>query len=236
MSIGGGLFVAGQPLHYEEVLRTLGSRLTEYERAEIREYAQVYWAGETADKPRATLLPGENNHGYDDDRADYKVVPHDHLLYRYASTNPNPNPDDRADYKVVSHDRLLYHISHFTSHGITSHHFTSHHITSLHMKVVPHDRLLYQHAHAAALAIDMRPPPAPHHPVINSPTPPCHRSYEIIDVVGKGSFGQVVRAYDHKAEQVVAVKVIRNKQRFHKQALVEAQVLALTRTITRIIT
>lgn len=49
--------------------------------------------------------------------------------------------------------------------------------------------------------------------------------YEIIDVLGKGSFGQVVRCIDHKTGALVAVKIIRNKNRFHQQALVEVNIL-----------
>ena len=49
--------------------------------------------------------------------------------------------------------------------------------------------------------------------------------YEIIDVLGKGSFGQVVRCIDHKLGVLVAVKIIRNKKRFHQQALVEVKIL-----------
>ncbi|UNI20774.1 Dual-specificity kinase [Purpureocillium takamizusanense] len=49
--------------------------------------------------------------------------------------------------------------------------------------------------------------------------------YEIIDVLGKGSFGQVVRCIDHKLGVLVAVKIIRNKKRFHQQALVEVNIL-----------
>ncbi|KAL2071087.1 hypothetical protein VTL71DRAFT_12322 [Oculimacula yallundae] len=49
--------------------------------------------------------------------------------------------------------------------------------------------------------------------------------YEIIDVLGKGSFGQVVRCIDHKLGTLVAVKIIRNKKRFHQQALVEVNIL-----------
>ncbi len=52
----------------------------------------------------------------------------------------------------------------------------------------------------------------------------CYR-YEIIDVLGKGSFGQVVRCIDHKTGGLVAVKIIRNKKRFHQQALVEVNIL-----------
>ncbi|KAJ2894944.1 hypothetical protein MKZ38_007085 [Zalerion maritima] len=53
--------------------------------------------------------------------------------------------------------------------------------------------------------------------------------FEIIDVLGKGSFGQVVRCIDHKLGILVAVKIIRNKKRFHQQALVEVNILAKLR-------
>ncbi|XP_022243053.1 dual specificity tyrosine-phosphorylation-regulated kinase 2-like [Limulus polyphemus] len=49
--------------------------------------------------------------------------------------------------------------------------------------------------------------------------------YEILEVIGKGSFGQVIRALDHKTNQQVAVKIIRNKKRFHQQALIEVRIL-----------
>nr|OQO23649.1 hypothetical protein B0A51_11334 [Rachicladosporium sp. CCFEE 5018] len=49
--------------------------------------------------------------------------------------------------------------------------------------------------------------------------------YEVVDVLGKGSFGQVVRCVDHKEGGIVAVKIIRNKKRFHQQALVEVGIL-----------
>ena len=49
--------------------------------------------------------------------------------------------------------------------------------------------------------------------------------YEIVDVLGKGSFGQVVRCVDHKTGGLVAIKIIRNKKRFHQQALVEVNIL-----------
>ena len=49
--------------------------------------------------------------------------------------------------------------------------------------------------------------------------------YEMVDVLGKGSFGQVARCIDHKTGGLVAVKIIRNKKRFHQQALVEVDIL-----------
>ena len=49
--------------------------------------------------------------------------------------------------------------------------------------------------------------------------------YETLETIGKGSFGQVVKAYDHQARIHVAVKLIRNKKRFHHQALVQLKIL-----------
>eukprot|EP00462_Mataza_sp_D1_P000842 CAMPEP_0175096354 /NCGR_PEP_ID=MMETSP0086_2-20121207/4686_1 /TAXON_ID=136419 /ORGANISM="Unknown Unknown, Strain D1" /LENGTH=535 /DNA_ID=CAMNT_0016369747 /DNA_START=17 /DNA_END=1624 /DNA_ORIENTATION=- len=49
--------------------------------------------------------------------------------------------------------------------------------------------------------------------------------YEVLAFLGKGSFGQVVRAIDHKKKTTVALKIIRNKKRFHHQALVEVKIL-----------
>jgi dual specificity tyrosine-phosphorylation-regulated kinase 2/3/4 len=49
--------------------------------------------------------------------------------------------------------------------------------------------------------------------------------YEIMCLLGKGSFGQVLQCRDHKTGQCVAIKIIRNKKRFHHQALVEIKIL-----------
>lgn len=52
----------------------------------------------------------------------------------------------------------------------------------------------------------------------------CYR-YEVMGVLGKGSFGQVLECRDHKTGKSVAVKIIRNKKRFHAQAMVETKIL-----------
>ncbi|KAJ7929390.1 hypothetical protein B0H13DRAFT_948617 [Mycena leptocephala] len=49
--------------------------------------------------------------------------------------------------------------------------------------------------------------------------------YEIIDTLGKGSFGQVLHCRDHCTGESLAIKIIRNKKRFHHQALVEIKIL-----------
>lgn len=49
--------------------------------------------------------------------------------------------------------------------------------------------------------------------------------YEIMDTLGKGSFGQVLNCRDHQTGESVAIKIIRNKKRFHHQALVEIKIL-----------
>ncbi|KAI9340677.1 kinase-like domain-containing protein [Zopfochytrium polystomum] len=49
--------------------------------------------------------------------------------------------------------------------------------------------------------------------------------YEVISLLGKGSFGQVAKCYDHKKRSHVALKIIRNKKRFEKQGMVEVKVL-----------
>lgn len=51
--------------------------------------------------------------------------------------------------------------------------------------------------------------------------------YEIIERLGKGSFGQVIKVLDHKENSVVALKIIKNKKRFKVQGLVEVKILKL---------
>ena len=49
--------------------------------------------------------------------------------------------------------------------------------------------------------------------------------YEILKLIGQGSFGQVVECYDYKRNEKVAVKIIKNKKRFHQQAMTEIKIL-----------
>ena len=49
--------------------------------------------------------------------------------------------------------------------------------------------------------------------------------YEILGVLGKGSFGQVFKVFDHKKQKMFALKIIRNKERFNVQGLVEIKLL-----------
>ncbi|XP_008152397.1 dual specificity tyrosine-phosphorylation-regulated kinase 3 isoform X1 [Eptesicus fuscus] len=49
--------------------------------------------------------------------------------------------------------------------------------------------------------------------------------YEVLKIIGKGSFGQVARVYDHKLRQYVALKMVRNEKRFHRQAAEEIRIL-----------
>ncbi|KAJ1558694.1 Dual specificity tyrosine-phosphorylation-regulated kinase, partial [Nowakowskiella sp. JEL0078] len=49
--------------------------------------------------------------------------------------------------------------------------------------------------------------------------------YEIVSLLGKGSFGQVAKCFDHKDKRHVALKLIRNKKRFEKQGVVDVNLI-----------
>ncbi|VEL24487.1 unnamed protein product [Protopolystoma xenopodis] len=53
--------------------------------------------------------------------------------------------------------------------------------------------------------------------------------YEPIGLLGKGSFGQVVRAIDHATGNQIALKIIRNETRFARQAAEEIKILETLR-------
>lgn len=39
--------------------------------------------------------------------------------------------------------------------------------------------------------------------------------YEMLETLGHGSFGYVYKVMDHKYHQLVALKIIKNKEKFH---------------------
>lgn len=49
--------------------------------------------------------------------------------------------------------------------------------------------------------------------------------YRVVAILGKGSFGKVLKCIDHKTGNLVAIKMIVNRKRFHMQALIEADLL-----------
>lgn len=51
--------------------------------------------------------------------------------------------------------------------------------------------------------------------------------YEIDSLIGKGSFGQVVKAFDVEEQEFVAIKIIKNKRPFLQQAQIEVRLLEL---------
>lgn len=53
--------------------------------------------------------------------------------------------------------------------------------------------------------------------------------YEVLSALGKGSFGDVVKVFDHKKKCHVALKIIRNEKRFHDQAKEELKILEAVR-------
>lgn len=49
--------------------------------------------------------------------------------------------------------------------------------------------------------------------------------YEVKECIGKGSFGQAYKWWDHKDKEYVALKIIRNKKKLQYQANVEVKIL-----------
>ncbi|KAI0393673.1 kinase-like protein [Xylariaceae sp. FL0594] len=54
--------------------------------------------------------------------------------------------------------------------------------------------------------------------------------YLILDVLGQGTFGQVVKCQNLKTQEVVAVKVIKNRTAYFNQSMMEVSVLDLVNT------
>ena len=49
--------------------------------------------------------------------------------------------------------------------------------------------------------------------------------FEIFNKLGKGSFGYVLKCYDHKNSKFVALKIIRNKKKLQQQGMIEVKIL-----------
>ena len=49
--------------------------------------------------------------------------------------------------------------------------------------------------------------------------------YEQIQVLGKGAFGNVIKCYDHKTKQFVAIKMLRDKPKLHSAVMFELKLL-----------
>lgn len=138
------------------------------------------------------------NSGYDDERGDYNVVAKDHIAYRWV-WGPVGGREDAT------------HVSHGGGHACTS--------LEAHRSDTPMvgDRVwlltlppFTPFLSAVAAACRLVPQP-------------CR--YEVLGILGKGSFGQVLKVLDYKTGSFKALKIIRNKKRFHHQAQVELKVL-----------
>lgn len=53
--------------------------------------------------------------------------------------------------------------------------------------------------------------------------------YEIMKRLGKGAFGVVIQCFDHKMKEKVALKILKNKKKLHKQGKIEIKILELLR-------
>ena len=49
--------------------------------------------------------------------------------------------------------------------------------------------------------------------------------YELMKELGKGSFGSVIKAFDHMKKEFVALKILRNRKKLHKQGMVEINLI-----------
>lgn len=53
--------------------------------------------------------------------------------------------------------------------------------------------------------------------------------YFILDVLGSGTFGQVVKCRNMKTQEIVAVKVVKNKLAYFKQSMMEVAILEMVK-------
>jgi dual specificity protein kinase YAK1 len=56
--------------------------------------------------------------------------------------------------------------------------------------------------------------------------------YLILDILGQGTFGQVVKCQNMKTHEIVAVKVVKNKPAYFNQSMMEVTILELVSVLT----
>ena len=59
--------------------------------------------------------------------------------------------------------------------------------------------------------------------------------YLILDILGQGTFGQVVKCQNMKTHEIVAVKVVKNKPAYFNQSMMEVTILELVSALTDIL-
>ena len=57
--------------------------------------------------------------------------------------------------------------------------------------------------------------------------------YEVQKKLGRGAFGVVIRCYDHKTNETVALKILKNWKKLHKQGKIEIRILETLRDSDR---
>jgi len=53
--------------------------------------------------------------------------------------------------------------------------------------------------------------------------------YEIQKKLGRGAFGVVIKCYDHKMKECIALKILKNWKKLHKQGKIEIKILETLR-------
>ena len=53
--------------------------------------------------------------------------------------------------------------------------------------------------------------------------------YEVLKRLGRGAFGVVLKCFDHKTKENIALKILKNKKKLHKQGKIEIKILELLR-------
>lgn len=136
-----------------------------------------------------------NNHGYDEESGDYLLVEHDHVAYRYVY--------------AVMFLRIFFLFLSFCCEYLSTFFLaifsSSSACTSFCCCEYFFDLFSYHYFFFFFYFY--------------------FRRYEVLETLGKGSFGQVVKAFDHKTQSFVALKCIRNKKRFHQQVCLEYYLL-----------